>query len=110
MRYRDKCVSPQLRFAVLRVALRNRGLEASEINAPSPVDGTPRCSQVDRHRRLTQMQMCVPTPTHRTMDRSGHTTTPGQPGRHVRTDLPTPSTGRHGAARSIDPMTWRMWR
>ncbi len=68
----------------------------------SPVDGTPRCSRVDGHRRLTEVQMCVSMPTRRTTNRSGYTTAPGQPGCHVRTDLPAPSTGRHGAARSID--------
>ena len=49
--------------------------------------------------------MRAPMPTRRTINRSGYTTTPGQPGWHLRTDLPAPSTGRRGAARSIPVAT-----
>ena len=51
---------------------------------------------------VTDCEMRVLMRTRRTINRSGDTTTPGQPARHMRTGLPAPSTGRHDAARSID--------
>ena len=89
---------------------RSSGLACAH-QPPSPVDRTPRCSQVDGHRRLTPVQMRVPMPARRTtlapdasagVNRPGQTTTPGQPGCQVRTNLPAPSTGSSGAATSMD--------